>query len=72
IIFSSFAGMFSLATGIGGYMVRKVSLPWRLLAIAGGLMLIDPGLVTDLAGITLIAAVTIVQVLGKKRNSIHP
>jgi TRAP transporter 4TM/12TM fusion protein len=68
IIVSSCIGMFGLAAGIEGYMLRKIALPWRLAAIAGGLLLIDPGLATDLAGFGLIAAVTVVQVIGGKRE----
>jgi TRAP transporter 4TM/12TM fusion protein len=68
IVLSSFIGMFGLAAGIEGYMLRKVGLPWRLTAIAGGLLLIDPGHITDLIGFGLIAAVTAVQVIGLKRE----
>ena len=68
IIVSSFIGMFSLAAGIEGYMFQKMSLLWRLAAIAGGLLLIDPGLVTDLIGLGLIAAVITVQIRNKPRS----
>jgi TRAP transporter 4TM/12TM fusion protein len=67
IIFSSLIGMFSLAAGIEGFMFRKVAVPFRLMAIAGGLLLIDPGLVTDIAGLSLIAAVIITQIVGRKK-----
>ena len=66
IIVSSCVGMFSLAAGIEGYMLRTVSWPWRIAAIAGGLMLIDPGLYTDIAGFGIIAAVIVAQVAGRK------
>ena len=68
IILTSFIGMFSLAAGIEGYMLRKVTVPWRLAAIAGGLLLIYPGLVTDLIGFALIAAVVAVQVTIRNRD----
>jgi TRAP transporter 4TM/12TM fusion protein len=63
IVLTSCIGMFGLAAGIEGYMLGKVALPWRLAAIAGGLLLIDPGLVSDLIGSGLIAAVTAAQVI---------
>jgi TRAP-type uncharacterized transport system fused permease subunit len=69
IIFSSFIGMFGLASGIEGFMFRKVSIPFRLMAVAGGLLLIDPGLVSDLIGLGCIAAVIIVQIAGGLRRS---
>jgi TRAP transporter 4TM/12TM fusion protein len=65
IVCTSCVGMFGLAVGLEGYMVRKVSLPARLMAIAGGLLLIDPGFISDLAGIILIAAVVALQLWGK-------
>ena len=67
IIFTSFIGMFSLAAGIEGYMFRKVAAPLRLIAIAGGLLLINPGLITDITGMVLIALVIVVQVIGRKK-----
>jgi TRAP transporter 4TM/12TM fusion protein len=69
IILSSCIGMFGLTTGIEGYMFRKVGPFWRIAAIIGGLLLIDPGLVSDLAGFGLIAAVTVVQIIGRKRDA---
>jgi TRAP transporter 4TM/12TM fusion protein len=68
IVLSSSAGMFGLASGIGGYMFRKMTLPWRLAALAGGLLLIDPGLVSDLTGFGLIALVTAAQRIGAGRD----
>ena len=68
IILSSFIGMFGLASGIEGFMFRKVSAVWRLAAIAGGLLLINPGLLTDLIGIGLIAAVVVVQAITWRRQ----
>jgi TRAP-type uncharacterized transport system fused permease subunit len=70
IILSSCIGMFGLAAGIEGYMFRKLPLLWRLAAVAGGLLLINPGLISDLIGFGLIAAVTAVQVIsGRKQPS---
>ncbi|MCL1929320.1 MAG: TRAP transporter permease [Treponema sp.] len=68
IIFSSLLGMWSLASGLEGFMLQKVTLPWRLIAIAGGLMLIDPGHVTDIIGMGFIAAVIVLQVIGRKKQ----
>jgi TRAP-type uncharacterized transport system fused permease subunit len=70
IVLSSCIGMFGLAAGIEGYMARRISLPLRLAAVAGGLLLIDPGLVTDLVGIGLIAAVTLEQVIVWRREKV--
>jgi len=61
IVCTSCIGMFGLAVGIEGYLLRKVALLWRLAAIAAGLLLIDPGLLSDIAGIGLIAVVVAAQ-----------
>ena len=70
IIFSSFLGMWSLASGNEGFMLQKVTWPWRLAAVAGGLLLIDPGIVSDFIGLSLITAVIIVQVIGRRKKFI--
>jgi len=64
IVCTSCIGMFGLSIGIEGYMLRKIALLWRLVAIAAGLLLIDPGLLSDIIGIALIAVVTLAQVIG--------
>jgi TRAP transporter 4TM/12TM fusion protein len=68
IIITSFIGMFGLAAGIEGFMLKKVPVPLRLAAIVGGLMAIDPGYVTDIIGFVLIALVFVLQVVGVKRE----
>ena len=69
IIVSSCIGMWSLASGISGYMLRRVPLPWRILAVAGGLLLIDPSLITDIIGFGIISLLTAVQIVGQRRKT---
>jgi TRAP transporter 4TM/12TM fusion protein len=61
-------GMFGLAVGFEGFMFSKIPAPLRLAAIAGGLTLIDPGLLTDILGFGLIALVTATQVIKSRRE----
>jgi TRAP transporter 4TM/12TM fusion protein len=61
IIITSFIGMFGLAAGIEGFMLKKVSVPLRIAAVIGGLMAIDPGYVTDIIGFVLIGLVFVLQ-----------
>jgi TRAP transporter 4TM/12TM fusion protein len=68
IVVSSCVGMFALASGLEGYMLRKVAVPWRLAAIAGGLLLINPGLVSDIIGFGLVATVTASQLVLSRRD----
>ncbi|GHU24008.1 C4-dicarboxylate ABC transporter [Spirochaetia bacterium] len=66
IIVTSVIGMFGLAAGLEGYMF-KPALPFeRIMAIAGGLLLIYPGLVSDLIGLVLIAIVVLLQIFLKR------
>jgi TRAP transporter 4TM/12TM fusion protein len=66
IIGTSCLGMFGLAVGVEGYMLRTLTFPWRQAAVIAGLCLIDPGLISDIVGIGLIAAVTIAQLTTPK------
>lgn len=69
IIITSLIGMFAISTGLEGFMKRK--LPWwqRLLAVGAGLALIDPGLITDICGIVVIAFIVILQYAVKDKKS---
>jgi TRAP transporter 4TM/12TM fusion protein len=68
IVLTSVIGMFGLATGLEGWMFRKMHIIERLMTIAAGLLLIDPGLVTDLIGFALIAIVVVFQIVSRKRQ----
>ena len=68
IVITSLIGMFGVASGLEGYMIRNASWWERLLSIAGGLLLIYPGLVTDLVGLGLVGLVLIIQLLEKRRD----
>jgi TRAP transporter 4TM/12TM fusion protein len=61
IVITSSIGMFAIAGGLEGFMKKK--LPWwqRVLAIIGGLGMIDPNPVTDAIGLALILIVFILQ-----------
>ncbi|MDR2633646.1 MAG: TRAP transporter permease [Treponema sp.] len=67
MVLTSCIGMFGLAVGLEGYFLRHINVLERLAAIAGGLLLIKPGLFTDLMGLGLIGVVVAVQVIGRKR-----
>ena len=63
IVITSLIGMFGVAAGLEGYMLRKTSWWERLLSVAGGLLLIYPGLVTDVIGLSLVGLVLVIQIL---------
>ena len=50
------------------YMFRNASWWERLLSIAGGLLLIYPGIVTDAIGLALVGLVVVIQLLEKRHD----
>ena len=54
IIVTSLAGLFGVAGGLEGYMIYNMNIIQRLMAIAGGLLMLIPGAVTDVIGIALV------------------
>jgi TRAP transporter 4TM/12TM fusion protein len=68
IIISSLIGMASLAVGVQGYMLKRVSAPFRLIAVAAGILMLYPGITSDLIGAALVALVIIPQALAVKKD----
>jgi len=62
-------GMMGVAAGLSGYLITDMNLVERVLAIAGGLLLIIPGLATDFGGVGLIALAIVFQWLRAKKKS---
>jgi TRAP transporter 4TM/12TM fusion protein len=67
IIVSALLGMFGVATGLSGFMFAKMNILQRLMAVAGGLCLIKPGIKTDITGLVLIAIVVAWQLIAIKK-----
>ena len=60
-------GMVALSSALIGYLAAPLASWQRIILGAGGLMMIKPGLLTDIAGITIFAAVLFFQ-MRKKRS----
>ncbi len=54
ITVTSLIGMFGIGIAMEGYIMGKVNPLLRILFMAGGLCLVDPGLYTDLIGVVII------------------
>lgn len=67
MIITALIGITSVSAGVMGWFLCKQSVPERLLFIAAGLLLVDPGLVTDAIGIGLFATGVVIQMIMKKR-----
>ena len=70
LVITALCGIFIISAGMEGYMYKKM--PWweRILALAGGLCMIIPGITTDLVGLALIVIVFILQKIGNKKEKI--
>ena len=67
IIITSIVGIFSIAAGLEGYMIRKMRFYEIILSIVAGLLMIYPGALTDLIGLVLVVLVIVLQVIDKKK-----
>jgi len=61
-------GMVCIGASMEGYFFSLVSLPLRLVFLLAGLLLIDPGIVTDLLGIALFTAGIAFQIVKSRRQ----
>jgi TRAP-type uncharacterized transport system fused permease subunit len=66
ICITSLVGIFAVSAALEGFLLRGMSWPERLVSLAGGLMLIYPGLITDLVGVGLVGIVIATQLFSKK------
>jgi len=64
---TSVFGMLGIAAALEGYFTRHAHLLQRLLFLAGGLLLIEPGLMTDILGVIIIIIPILWQDLENKK-----
>ena len=60
-------GIILLGVSLEGWMLRKLSMPFRVLAFATAIMLVVPETVTDIIGVVLFFALWALQVYQKKK-----
>ena len=68
LVVTALFGIFIISAGMEGYMMKKMPVWERLLALVGGLCMIIPGIATDAVGLGLIVLVVILQFIGKKKE----
>ncbi len=68
ISITAIMGLFGIAAALNGYLYRHI--PWilRLVLVAGGLCMMIPGTLTDLAGLVLVVAVIAYQKISVKKH----
>jgi TRAP-type uncharacterized transport system fused permease subunit len=63
---SAAAGIVALVAGVGGYLLGPTRLYERVLLIAGGLLLLAPGVAQDIAGLALFVVVVGSQLVQRR------
>lgn len=69
ICITSLVGIFAVSAALEGYFLHHMKWYERIVSVVGGLLLIYPGLVTDVIGLSLVAVVFVAQILTRKKQS---
>ncbi|MEG0934902.1 MAG: TRAP transporter permease [Clostridia bacterium] len=67
IVITALVGMFGIGSALEGYCTRHAHLLQRILFLAGGLMLVDPGLLTDIIGIGMVGVAMLWQEMENRK-----
>ena len=70
IVLSALLGIFGVAAGLEGFMLRKMNWLFRLICIGDGLGLMIPGALSDLVGLVLIGGVFAIQYVQNKKEAL--
>jgi TRAP transporter 4TM/12TM fusion protein len=65
---SSIIGVFALSASIQGFLIRRANLFERVVLFASSLLLIKPGFLTDIIGLSGLLLILLLQVIEKKRR----
>ena len=69
ICVTAFVGIMGVASALQGYLLANLNWIFRIVMAVGGLLMIVPGIVTDLIGLALIVVVVVFQLAEKKKVS---
>jgi TRAP transporter 4TM/12TM fusion protein len=67
-VVTALVGMVGVGSAVSGYLVTNAKLADRLLLFVGGLMMIDPNLITDIAGLSLLVMGYIIQKVRQRKQ----
>lgn len=67
ICITSFIGIFAVSASLQGYFVRRMAWYERIICGIGGLLLIYPGLVTDIIGFSLVGIILLLEFVSKRK-----
>jgi TRAP transporter 4TM/12TM fusion protein len=68
ICITSFAGIYAVSAALQGYFLHDMKWFERILSVVGGLLLIYPGVQTDIIGLSLVAVVILLQLITRKKK----
>lgn len=68
VVVTATLGMLSISLGMIGYFLKDMNPVFRFLCVAGGLMMIYPGTVTDVIGVAILSAIFIIEKLELSRR----
>ena len=69
IVVTSLLGIFGVAASLNGFLFRTINPVFRVIMAVGGLCMMVPGLVTDIVGLALVAAICVMQKLGALKEA---
>ncbi|MBR2448449.1 MAG: TRAP transporter fused permease subunit [Clostridia bacterium] len=69
ICLTSFAGIYAVSAALQGYFLHGMRWFERIVCVVGGLLLIYPGVKTDIIGLSLVGVVLLLQFITKKKNA---
>lgn len=69
VVITSTLGIYALASSLGNYLNAKLTILERFLMFAGALMLIKPGMITDIAGLGLCVFAILFHIIRVKKSS---
>ena len=68
LVITAIIGCVAVSAGMEGYLLKKMNVLERILALGGGLCVIIPGWQTDAVGIVILAVLFAIQYLGNKKK----
>ncbi len=69
VVATSIVGIFGVAAALNGYLRGPLNPLLRILIGAGGLLMMDPSMLTDIVGIVLLSAVVVFQAVGANKQN---
>ena len=68
ICITSVVGIFAVSASLQGFFLNRMVWYERIICLVGGLLLIYPGLITDIIGLGLVGMVFLIQIIFKKKS----